>query len=369
MIVVVADDLSGAAELAGIAFAHGLTAEVQTEFIAQTDAEVICLDINTRLLPPDQAAAKIRKLSKRIVAAKPDWIYKKTDSALRGNIAAEITALLQATAQGGSVFVPANPSRGRVIRGGQYFIDDTPLHETDFAADPHHPATSASFANAIGHDPAIAIPNAQGATDLQTAARDCDDRVLPAGAGDFFAANLEVRGHEQMPVEVPPMSGPALFVCGSMAAWGRQRAGHCGAHGVPVCAMPAELLGQTNHTAALHEWVRAACTALGESGACMLAIGRVKTVNHPPLLEERLAQAMAMVLAQVEVERLMLEGGATASAALRRMLWMRLRVTELAAPDLPGLRVADADGPRIFMKPGSYDWPETAWDRGLNRLR
>ena len=50
MILVVADDLSGAAELAGIAFAHGLTAEVQTELQPRTDAQVICLDTDTRRL-------------------------------------------------------------------------------------------------------------------------------------------------------------------------------------------------------------------------------------------------------------------------------------------------------------------------------
>ena len=42
MILVLADDLSGAAELAGIAFAHGLTAEVQTELQPRTEAQVIC---------------------------------------------------------------------------------------------------------------------------------------------------------------------------------------------------------------------------------------------------------------------------------------------------------------------------------------
>ena len=57
MILVITDDLSGAAELAGTAFAHGLTAEVQTEFQPRTEAQVICLDTDTRRLKPNDAVA------------------------------------------------------------------------------------------------------------------------------------------------------------------------------------------------------------------------------------------------------------------------------------------------------------------------
>ncbi len=99
---------------------------------------------------------------------------------------------------------------------------------------------------------------------------------------------------------------------------------------------------------------------MGEHGAVMLAIGRMKAVEHSPLLESRLAQAMAMVLAQMDVARLLLEGGATASAALRRLKWSRLSAVDLAAVDLPGLLMA-GDGPRVFIKSGSYDWPNSVW--------
>ena len=74
MILVIADDLSGAAELAGIAFAHGLTAEVQTEFQPRTEAQVICLDTDTRRLSVDESTAVLRKLAKRIRTARPQFI-------------------------------------------------------------------------------------------------------------------------------------------------------------------------------------------------------------------------------------------------------------------------------------------------------
>ena len=363
MIVVIADDLTGAAELAGIAFSHGLTAEVQTEFNSKTDADVICLDTNTRFLTAEDAAAKLRALAKRIVAAKPDWIYKKTDSVLRGNIAAELHTLLEVTARTRAIFIPANPSRKRVIREGHYFIEETPLHETDFADDPHHPATTSMVSEIIGNDPAILIPDARSESDLDEHTRQCDSLVLPAGAADFFAASLRAQGNEPTPLKTQQHSGCALFVCGSMSAWTNQRAQQCEAHGVPVCAMPGELLGQSNNPAALNDWVSGACSTLAETKAVMLAIGRQKAVDHPALLEERLGHATAMVLAQMEVKRLLLEGGATASAVLRRMKWAHLCVAESAAFNLPGLEVPNTNAPRIFMKPGSYDWPESVWPR------
>ena len=152
MILVIADDLSGAAELAGIAFAHGLTAEVQTEFQPRTEAQVICLDTDTRRLSVEAAIAVLRKLAKRIRTARPQFIYKKTDSALRGHITAELGVLMESTARVRTIFVPANPSRGRVIRGGDYFIDNTPLPKTEFANDPQHPATTANVAERLGHE-------------------------------------------------------------------------------------------------------------------------------------------------------------------------------------------------------------------------
>ena len=48
MIVVIADDLAGAAEMGGMAWRHGLAAEIQLELDASTDADLIVVDANTR---------------------------------------------------------------------------------------------------------------------------------------------------------------------------------------------------------------------------------------------------------------------------------------------------------------------------------
>jgi len=75
MIVVIADDVTGAAELAGVALARGLRAEVQTAFDPGSNAEVVCVDTDTRLLPADEAAKRVAETARKIVAAKPEWIF------------------------------------------------------------------------------------------------------------------------------------------------------------------------------------------------------------------------------------------------------------------------------------------------------
>jgi uncharacterized protein YgbK (DUF1537 family) len=117
-IVVIADDLSGAAELAGIAFARGYSAEVQRQFDATSDADLIAIDTDSRSLPPDAAAQRVEQITQAVVAARPAWIYKKVDSVLRGNVRAETEAVLRVLQTSLAILVPANPSRGRTIVGG-----------------------------------------------------------------------------------------------------------------------------------------------------------------------------------------------------------------------------------------------------------
>jgi D-threonate/D-erythronate kinase len=89
-VIVIADDLSGAAELAGIAFARGCTAEVQREFDPTSNAEVIAVDTDSRHLAPEAAAKQLEQVARAVIAAKPAWIYKKVDSVLRGNVRVEV---------------------------------------------------------------------------------------------------------------------------------------------------------------------------------------------------------------------------------------------------------------------------------------
>jgi uncharacterized protein YgbK (DUF1537 family) len=368
-IVVIADDLSGAAELAGIAFARGHSAEVQRQrFDPASAAEVIAVDTDSRGLAPEAAADRVRDAAQAIFPANPAWIYKKVDSVLRGNARAEIEALLQVTGRGRAVLAPANPSRGRTIEGGRLLIRGVPLDQTDFAIDPEHPRRSSHVGDLLGLDvlPAdFLLPDVLSVDALERLAADVDDRTLPAGAADFFAALLDSRaacpnGATERPLGARPEL-PAVIACGSQAAWAR-RAVDCAAAGVPVGTFAPVFAGDRPPQADMGAWADRAAARLASAGRLLLGIGPVETTAAPADLVSRLAELTALVLERTPVASLLLEGGSTAEAVAARLGWSRLAVAAAAPAGIGILRPLNATSTlQVWVKPGSYPWPDAVW--------
>ena len=127
---ILADDLTGAADSAIGAAKAGLRSIVVFETVASVEAEVIAIDADSRYRP----AAEARALNVRLWTAHraPGRLfYKKIDSTLRGNFAAEIAALAESTEAGFAIVAPAFPSNGRVTRGGRVFVKGVPLEQTE----------------------------------------------------------------------------------------------------------------------------------------------------------------------------------------------------------------------------------------------
>ena len=118
--IVIADDITGAAEIAGIAFAQGQ--QVQLTFgsacsCATATNETTVIATDTRSLSEAEAIAETKRVaSHSSLFTLHSSLFKKTDSALRGHVVAELTALLEATGYQRAVYLPANPSKGRIIR-------------------------------------------------------------------------------------------------------------------------------------------------------------------------------------------------------------------------------------------------------------
>lgn len=349
MIAVLADDLSGAAELAGVALQHGLTAEVQTVFHPATNADVVCLDTNTRLLPETKAATLVAETARTVLAARPAWIYKKCDSVLRGPVLAEARSIARALGQKHILLLPANPSRQRVIRDGVCFVGHQPLHETVFARDPLHPRTSSRVGELLGGDlTGITLPDSLTHSDLLRHAATVDPHTLPVGAADFFTALLELRvPRKTVAATMSPTPGPTLLVCGSAATW-LKRQTEAELRGIPVCTLVHD------HATML--------AALRSAGLLLLGIGDIPVANDqgPVAHTARLAQNLCAILHETRVARLMIEGGATASAMLQALSWPRLKAVD-SFGEIAVLRPAEASGPDLFIKPGSYAWPAKLW--------
>lgn len=95
-IFVLADDLTGAAEIGGIAFMHGLSVRIAFELneTGLYPEDVIIIDSNSRSLAPEQAFQKVSGIVADLDFSIYHLVFKKVDSILRGPVVSEIKALL-----------------------------------------------------------------------------------------------------------------------------------------------------------------------------------------------------------------------------------------------------------------------------------
>jgi uncharacterized protein YgbK (DUF1537 family) len=138
--LILADDLTGAADCA-IAFARrGLSASVGWSDAGIGEDPVRAIDADSRRLPPEAAAARHRAL---LAAHHGPGIrlIKKIDSTLRGQPAAELAATiayLKAKGRGATAIVaPAFPATGRTTEAGRISLNGAALEQTPLWARDH----------------------------------------------------------------------------------------------------------------------------------------------------------------------------------------------------------------------------------------
>ena len=381
MIVVIADDLAGAAEMGGMAWRHGLTAEVQLELDASTDVDLIVVDTDTRSCTAEEAARRVASVAELCRERAIKRVYKKVDSVLRGQVAAELTAWLETSGQSRILLVPANPGLGRVLSGGRYYVKGIPLHETDFAKDPEYPATTSDVLDLLAPaDPwpvqilrpgetmpnrGIVVGEATDQADLVAWAATLDDSTLSAGASEFFGAFLRACGFrlaERPPIEIEATQQTSdLCVCGSTSSYSRSLCERYESQGIPILRMPPGLFGVGPLvTRLVQDWADAAVSALESHPRVMVAIDRplCRDPGMPQILSSHLGAVVEQILSRHSVGRLYVEGGATAAALVRQLGWKCLRVRWEWATGVVSMQTKGQAHPLLTMKPGSYAWPD-----------
>ena len=135
-LLIVADDLTGAADCGVVCVKRGLDAVVVLEPDALAAwADVVAIDADTRALQAEAAAEKTARLVAEFGHKKGSLVFKKIDSTLRGHFGVELAATLSArrSAVPDSVVVlaPAFPALGRTTVEGYHFLWGRPLEETE----------------------------------------------------------------------------------------------------------------------------------------------------------------------------------------------------------------------------------------------
>jgi D-threonate/D-erythronate kinase len=379
MIGVIADDLTGAAEIGAVGLRHGLRAEIVRRGKPSGTAEVVCVDTDSRSCSADEAGKRAASAAKRLSAAGAQWIYKKVDSVLRGQVTAEVEAVMKQLQLNRALLLPANPSLGRVIRDGQYFVRGKLIHKTEFARDPEYPRRVSQVLQLLklpekflirlangDHtlaDGTIVVGEAATPGDVRAWAAHREAGMLPAGGSDFFSALLDGEHFPTPAGEVilpQPSPGRELFVCGTFTESVRKFVNAARRRKTPVFSLPQELRWGVELSAPVAEAITRRVTAAFDSHArVILNVGLppVRDIAVARRLSHFVVQIAGLVLRRVRIANVFAEGGATSAELVRCMGWARLTVQREHAPGVATLAVEGGKSILLTIKPGTYAWP------------
>ncbi len=329
MLAILADDLTGALDSAAPFAGRGLRTEVALDRDAISGVvgdrpDVLSINLNTREIDSDKA----RAVTAAVIALLPKGtkLFKKVDSRLKGNIVAE----LDATSFKKALVAPAIPEFDRIVDDGRVcgFGIETPI----------------VIADRLGAHAACArIPNTRTPADMDAilaeAQSDGTDLLVGArGLAEALARRMTA-GAEARAAAIP--SGRIAFVIGSRD---------------PITLRQIEILRhehRLNYLPAPNGHLDAA-TDTGSDLTLVQATPGTDDVN-PQLVSEALADGLKRNFADYE-GILLLSGGATAEAVLRRFGLSRMR---LHGECMPGLGIASAEGRCIIAKSGGFGQPDT----------
>lgn len=163
---IVADDLTGANDCALAFFKRGCITEIllkledvafgtgeespQQPPLVDDDVQVWSLNTNSRHATPEEAHDRVLQAAHVLMSRYgAENLYKKMDSTLRGHVARECLAMLDATGAECCIIVPAYPEQWRQTVGGYQLVRGLPLERTEVARDPLFPVSVSSVCDIL----------------------------------------------------------------------------------------------------------------------------------------------------------------------------------------------------------------------------
>lgn len=242
-LLIISDDFTGALD-AGVQFtANGATTYVMVD--SQIDyakiasnIEVLVIDAETRHLDKTVAYQTVFSIVQQASKIGIPYIYKKTDSVLRGNIGAELTAALQASGARHIHFIPAFPQMGRTTVSGIHYVNEIPVAQSVFGQDQFEPVLSSDIKEIIASQSEIEthimgkkIPEScSSAEGILVYDSSCDEDIktiayelmtkgemhLMAGCAGFARMLSQILGFRGEQPRVPEIRANMLVACGSV---------------------------------------------------------------------------------------------------------------------------------------------------------
>ncbi|WP_110691571.1 4-hydroxythreonine-4-phosphate dehydrogenase PdxA [Salinicola halophyticus] len=398
-LLILADDLTGTADSAIGCTRQGLSTQVMLSASGRVSASAnaVAIDLDSRACSPQQAVERHRDCLNQW-QGRYRYLFKKIDSTLRGNVAAEIASLVPSA--GMAIVAPAYPATGRTTRAGRQWLHERPVEETEVwtnegirgRADLVEMLEGAALttrhldlATLYETDSVVSNMLRQYQQEgveavICDALTDADLRRLAALSatldGVFWVGSAglglvlpDALGLTASTAETPsaraPRRRPTLIVIGSMSGISHVQADALVAANPDLAVVeitPAELFGETEETSsspALASIPQRLSHRIGETlqtgndVMVRLAQNEDRNAADGPRLSAELGVMLAPHLAAVD--RLIATGGATARAIL--MAADITRLTLIDAPDTGMARLVTRHGERpleVITKAGGF---------------
>lgn len=397
-LLIVADDFTGAldtgVQLAKKGIETLVTIPASLNAPVPEGVRVISMDIETRHMSPSKAYDSVFSAAAYAIEQRIEHVYKKIDSTLRGNIGAELSALIDAYNGRPVALIPAYPTAGRTTVGGYQLVNGVHLNKTQFASDILNPVTDSYIPHIISAscDKRVVLANTTSVMaeekdtiyvlDTETEAQLADiGKSLKAngfsgllsgcaGFAEYLPAFLDIRPDmDQDKVTVD--KGNMLIVCGSVNYVSTEQCKYAFEQGVPGVMLTS---GQkiTNGYWDSQEGendIADYARQCKSAGAFIIGCGTNSAQSGVPALPTgitggfiagQISMAVEKLMTKADVSVLVIFGGDTAAAIMNRLgVSGIIPVTEL----LPGIvlsRFTICSKPMCMVtKAGGFGSPDT----------
>jgi uncharacterized protein YgbK (DUF1537 family) len=381
MIAVIADDLTGAAELAGIGLNFQLRTEIDTVVDPASTADLLIIATDTRSLPVAEAKQVIADITRALLQLKPRLIFKKIDSVLRGHVLAEVQSQLEVSGLKRALIVPGNPLHGKQIINGVYYYNNQPVHLSNYANDPAFPVLSSNVIQMLRAEVGLHLLKKQDELpkegiilgeiaeegDFTQWVQKLDGQTLIAGAAGLFNSLLQHLKPTASGTTHPDkkFNSPRLFVFGSTFKKKGHQVINGSLHNVPVHYIPSQLLGDDASLQQTDVYCKEVAETLGKTGACIIAVKADEVANiaiDPLTLTKKMGFMVSQINQQITLKELLIEGGATATAILQQLHITKLYPVKQISPGVICTCIPGNSQLSVTLKPGSYNWPPAVWE-------
>jgi len=359
----------------------------------------VVINTESRLDDDKTAYLKVKKAAKNLKEMEINAVYKKIDSTLRGNIGAELDAIMDEWKINVAILVPAFPRNKRVTIGGYQLVNQVPLSMTEISRDPLTPVKEsyvpallkAQTKRNVVHIPLSKVMDeAALEKELKKAGEEGETIIVldAATQNDLkrIAKMITITGFEkltsgpaglaeEMPKALGLISGkPAILICGSISEVTLKQIRRAEemikdpAIKLDVNKILRNGKGRDEEIWRIIKEVKAniaeekdsivTSAVSKESVEEDICIGKKLGMTNAEI-SEKIASALgkiAYITAEEEIAGIILTGGAIATAVLKTMGAIGVKVLNEIMPGIPIGRIIGSkfNGLKIITKAGAF---------------